>query len=1058
MRYTDEEVQEIKKSPWNFFINHPRVASLLILIILIWGFISLFNLPRELQPEVDLPYASIVTVYPGASPADTELLVTDEIEAVIKNVEDIDTISSSSQTGISMITIQFETGTDLDTALNDLRSAVDTASLPDDANDPSVASFDSNQQSVITFSLLSDLSKEEIKKLSEEVEDELKQVDGVSEVIIIGAQDEQIVVNLKQDKLAQYGLSINDVVSAIQFSNITFPIGEIKNDGYIYGIRIDAELKNARELREIPIKQLFGQDGINNDIRLKDIATIEEKLEESTTIARIGINKKDTIANSVSLQIYKKKGGNIVRVAESAKEKINEIHGTVIPESVEVHISNDNSVFIQEDLQTMGKNGITTVILIMILLFIFLGWKEAAIAGMSIPFAMLITFGVLYIAGESLNGIALFSLVFALGLLIDNAVIIIEGIYENLRNNKYTSYGAAILGIHEFKWPIIAGTLTTVFAFLPMLTISGIMGDYMSVIPITVTVLLLASLFVNLSITPTLASRHLKVGSKRNLFDGLQRWYRSFITDVIKSKSKKTITLIIMICVMAVSFSLPITGILKTESFPISDFDYFFIDIETPPGTVIEETEQITARVESILLGNAAVKDFTTNIGTNAGGAIRGSLFTATRRNIENIANITVNLVDPEDRDKKSYVVAEDIRQQVKQIQGADIMVTDLQGGPPSGAPIFIELTGPDLDRLEELSGKIKTMLQAIEGTLDVDTSIEQGAGEFVITVDRTKLNYYGIAAGHVGTILRGALEGTTATEIRKNGTDIDVIVQYELKRNGTKEISLDDLKTITVPSPVAGDVPLGTLVNIDFSQNVTSISHLDTERAVYVSSFVQERTSAEIIDDLLVKLENDPLPQGYTINYGGELEEITESFKDLGMSLIIGLILIAMLLVLQFKSYRQPFIILLSLPFALTGVFFGLAAMNITLSIPSVIGIVGLAGVVVNDAIVLIDQMNNNRRRGMKIDDAIIEGAVSRLQPVFLTTATSIFGILPLALTDEIWGSLGFAFIFGLTTQYFLVLLLDPILYSLIGKKDDVSQKKRVYTSTNTAEPYTST
>lgn len=1057
MRYTDEEIKEIKKSPWNFFINHPRIASLLILIILIWGFISLFNLPQELQPEVDLPYASIVTVYPGASPADTELLITDEIEAVIKNVEDIDTISSSSKTGISMITIQFETGTNLDSALNDLRSAVDSTSLPDDASDPTVSSFDSNQQSVITFSLLSDLSKKEIKKLSEEVEDELKQVSGVSEVVIIGAQDEQIMVNLKQDRLAQYDLTINDVVNAIQFSNITFPIGEIKNDGYIYGIRIDAELKSAQELGEIPVKQLFGQDGINNDIRLKDIASIEEKLEDSKTIARIGMNDKDTITNSVSLQIYKKKGGNIVRVAESAKEKIKEIKGTVIPESVEVHISNDNSVFIQKDLQTMGKNGITTVILIMILLFVFLGLKEAAIAGMSIPFAMLITFGVLYIAGESLNGIALFSLVFALGLLIDNAVIIIEGIYENLRDKKYTPYGAAILGVHEFKWPIIAGTLTTVFAFLPMLTISGIMGDYMRVIPITVTVLLLASLFVNLSITPTLASRHLKGGNKRNLFGGLQRWYRSFITDIIKSKSKKTITLIIMVCVMAVSFSLPLTGVLKTESFPISDFDYFFIDIKTPPGTVVEETEQITAHVETILLGNPAIKDFTTNIGTNAGGALRGSLFNATRRNIENIANITVNLVDPKDRDKKSYVIAEDIRQQVKQIQGAEIMVTDLQGGPPSGAPIFIELTGPELNKLEELSEKIKNMLETIEGTLDVDTSIEQGAGEFVITVDRTKLNYYGIAAGQVGTTLRGALEGITATEIRKNGTGIDVIVQYELNRNGN-ELSLDDLKTITVKSPVAGEIPLSTLVNIDFSQNVTSISHLDTERAVYISSFAQERTAAEIVDDLLIKLENDPLPQGYAINYGGELEEITKSFKDLGMSLIVGLILIAMLLVLQFKSYRQPFIILLSLPFALTGVFFGLAAMNITLSIPSVIGIVGLAGVVVNDAIVLIDQMNNNRRRGMKIDDAIIEGATSRLQPVFLTTATSIFGILPLALTDEIWGSLGFAFIFGLTTQYFLVLLLDPILYSLIGKKDDVSRKKRIYASTNTAEPYTST
>lgn len=1049
--YSKEELKEIKKSPWNFFVNHPRVTSLAIVIILLWGFTATFNLPRELQPEVDLPFASIVTVYPGTSPLDTELLLTDEIESVIKNVDDIDAISSSSQAGISMVTIQFESGTDLDTAINDIRSAVDMAVLPEDAQDPLVSSFESNQQSVITFSLLGELPEAEFKQIAEEVEDELKKVTGVSEVVIIGTQDKQIIVNLKQELLESYGLTIGDVVNAIRISNANFPIGEIKNDGYIYEIRIDAQLNSAGQLSQIPIKQFFGQEGINNSILLKDIATIEEKLEDKSTIARIGMQRDGSIRNSISLQIYKKKGGNIVRVAERAKEKMEEIQKTVIPSSVQVHVSNDNSVFIQEDLETMEKNGITTIILIMVILLVFLGWKEALIAGMSIPFAMLITFGVLYITGQSLNGIALFSLVFALGLLIDNAVIIIEGIYENLRDGKYTSYGAAVLGIHEFKWPIIAGTLTTVFAFLPMLTISGIMGDFMSVIPITVTILLLASLFVNLSITPTLAARYLKAGKQRNLFEPLQKWYRKFITDIINSHSKKFFTLLIMGIVMAVSFSLPITGILKSETFPVSDFDYFFVDIETPPGTILSETERITSQIEKILINTPEVKDFTTNIGTNAGGAIRGDLVTTTRRSKENISNITVNLVDPKDRDQKSYDLADEIRQKVKKIQGATIMVTDLQGGPPSGAPVFVKLTGPDLEKLEGLSAEIEVMLQNIEGTFDVDTSIEQGAGEFLISVDRNKLNFYGLSAGQVGSVLRGALEGVKATEIRKNGEDIDVIVQYDLKKNEGNQLTLDDLKNILITSPVSRSVPVSNLVKIDFSQNLTSINHLDNQRTVYISSYTKDRTATEVINDLLVKLEENPLPQNYSISYGGEMEEITQSFKDLGTSFLIGLILIAMLLVLQFKSYRQPFIILLSLPFALTGVFFGLAAMDISLSIPSVIGIVGLAGVVVNDAIVLLDQMNKNRRRGMEFKEAIIEGATSRLQPVFLTTATSIFGILPLALTDEIWGSLGFAFIFGLTTQYFLVLLFDPILYSLIGKKDDVSGKKQVYTSTNT-------
>jgi len=1049
--YSKEEINEIKASPWNFFVNHPKVTSLIIIIILIWGSTSLLGLPRELQPEVDLPYASVVTIYPGASPSDIELLVTDKVESAIKSVDNIDSMSSNSQAGVSMVTIQFDSGTDLDTAINEVRSAVDTAGLPDDAEDPQVSSYDSNQQSVITFSLLSELPENEFKELAEEVKDEIKKVNGVSEVLIIGAQERQITVNLKQELLESYGLTINDVVSAIKISDINFPIGEIKNDGYIYGIRIDSQLESADQLSQIPVKQFFGAEGINNSVLLKDVATIEEKLEEKTTIARIGMNNDNEIRNSISLQVYKKKGGNIVKVAESAKEKVEEIKGTIIPSNVQVHISNDNSLFIQEDFQVMGNNGISTIVLIMVLLFIFLGWKEAIIAGISIPLAMLITFGVLYVRGDSINGIALFSLVFALGLLIDNAVIIIEGIYENLRDGKYTPYGATILGIHELKWPIITGTLTTIFAFLPMLTVSGIMGDYMSVIPITVSVLLLASLFVNLSITPTLVAKYLKPGDQRNLFGPIQKWYRKFITSIINSRAKKTLTLVIMCAVMAVSFALPITGILKNESFPISDFDYFFIDIETPSGTVLSETERITSKVEEILINTPEIKDFTTNIGTNAGGALRASFVTSSRKSIENISNITANLVDPKDRDKKSYKVADEIREKLKNIQGATIMVTDLQGGPPSGAPIFIELKGPELDKLEKYSEEIKVMLQNIEGTFDVDTSVEQGAGEFSISVDRNKLSFYGLSAGQVGSVLRGALEGIKATEIRKNGEDISVIVQYDLKKGEENQLTLDDLENIFITSPVSGAVPISNLVKIDFSQNLTSISHLDAERAVYISSYVKDRTSTEIIDDLLIEMKENPLPNGYEISYGGELEEITQSFKDLGTSLLVGIVLIAMLLVLQFKSYKQPFIILLSLPFALTGVFFGLTAMNIALSIPSVIGIVGLAGVVVNDAIVLIDQMNHNRRRGMAFKESIIEGTTSRLQPVFLTTATSIFGILPLALTDEIWGSLGFAFVFGLTTQFFLVLLLDPILYFMMCEKDDVLGEKEVYSSTNT-------
>ncbi len=1045
-QYSDKEIKEIKKSPWNFFIKHKKVTSLIIAIIFIWGATSIMGIPKEIQPEVELPYGSVLTTYPGANPLDVEQLVTEEIETAVANVSDIKRLNSTSQFGFSSVVAEFESDVDLNQAINDLRNAVEQArpELPEQASDPVVASFDANSLPVIIFSLLGDLPEDQLKTVTEDVRDELKKVTGVSEVNIIGARDKIIEVNINQRALEEFAVTLNDISRAIQNANINFPIGRIKNDGVKYSVRLEAEIQSTYELTQIPIKQIASNEGDINFITLQDVAEITEELEEKTTIARVGLPDKGTIQNAISLQVYKKDSANMVDVAEGAKQRLEELKGNVLPDFINIHVASDNSEFLKDDFETLGKNGIATIVLIMVFLFIFLGFKEGVIAGLSIPFSMLITIGVLYVSGESLNSLTLFSLVFALGLLIDNAVIIIEGIYENLKSGRYTSYGAAVIGVKEFKWPIIAGTLTTVFAFLPMLTISGIMGDFMKIIPITVTTILIASLFVNLTITPTLSSKFLKPGKTKNLFKGLQKWYRNFIYEVLDSKFKKGLVLVLMTTVMIISFLLPVTGVVKSESFPISDFKYFYVDIETPPGTTLEETNKVVKRAEEILMKFPEVKSITTGVGTNAGSSFRSIIDTA--QDNTNIASITVNLVDKSKRDFKSYELSEKFRDELKVVEGGEISIFDLQGGPPSGAPIEARITGPDLQKLEQISSRIADYLKEIDGTLGVDTSVEKGAGEFNITVNRNKLNYYGIAPVQIASLLRSGIKGAEATELRKNGEDIEVELKYAFSGD---DITIDELNNILVVSPVAGMVPVSELVNVEFQENLTGISHLDEERVIRVSSYLEDRTTIEIVDDLNKKLEDNPLPKGYGIKFGGEFEEVMQSFKDLGTALLVGLLLIGVLLVLQFKSFRQPFIIMLSLPFALTGVFFGLAIMNITISIPSVIGIVGLAGVVVNDAIVLIDQMNNNRLRGMKFKESIAEGATSRLQPVFLTTATSIFGILPLALTDEIWGSLGFAFIFGLTTQYFLVLLLDPILYSILSKKDRGREDPKILNKT---------
>lgn len=1050
--YSGDEIKEIKKSPWNFFVKHSRVTFLAILIILIWGFHSMWHMPKEIEPEVDLPFGAVFTAYPGANPQDVEELVTDKIESAAKNVEDVKELTSSSSFGISTVVLYFEEDVDLDESLDKLEASINRikSELPDEAEEPFVSEFDINKYPIIVYSLISNIEEDELKTISEDVKSEIEKLTGVSEVTMIGAHDRQIIIELDQSLLQKYRIGLSQIVQTIKASNINFPIGEIQTDGFKYSLRIEAGIDSAMQLSNIPVKNYQNEDGIPQTILLKDLGEIREDYEEKETIARVGLTEKKNVKNSISLQVYKKSDANIVQVAKETKDLISELKGSLIPDSIDVMITNDNYEFYMDDMETLGKNGIQTIILIMVIVFIFLGFKEGLIAGLSIPFSMLITFGVLYSLGESLNSLTLFSLVFSLGLLIDNAIIIIEGIHENLNSRKYTSYGSAILALYEFKWPIIAGTLTTVFAFLPILTVSGITGDFMRIIPISVTIILLASLFVNLSITPTIASKFIKPGKKKNLFKNIQKNYRNFIRNTISSRFKKAFYLALLIIVCAVSFSLPITGILKSESFPISDIRYFFIDVEAPEGTSLEKTEKIVSEIESYLIEVPEIESFATNIGTNSGGAIRQLIDVAQSKS--NIANITVNMKEKEFRERKSYEVSDEVRENIKNIIGADISVTDLQGGPPSGAPIEVSIKGPEFEKLENIAYQIKGLLKTIEGTYDIGTSIEKGAGEFNITLDREKLNYYAISPVQVASLLRNALEGTQASEIKRNGEETDVILKYKFNGNDN-ETTIDDLRNISISTPQGQMIPLSYLTNFEFKENLTTINHLDTKRVAYVTSYVKDKTSTEATTELMEKLKPVPIPKGYSIEYGGEFEEIEQSFKDLGIALVVGLLLIFVLLVLQFKSFSQPFIILLSLPFALTGVFFGLTAIGMTLSIPSVIGVVGLSGVVVNDAIVLVDQMNKNRKRGMELSDAIVEGTTSRLQPVFLTTITSICGILPLALTDEIWGSLGFAFIFGLATQFFLVLLLDPILYSFFARRKKFGLEPRVLIDANDSQ-----
>lgn len=1020
-----------KISIWNFLINRTPITILLTIAIVGAGIFSAITLPRELQPEITIPFGSVSTFLPGANPTDVESLITEPLEKEIASIANIKTLSSSSSFGASIISIEFEAKINLENAINDLKEAVDRAksSLPEDATDPMVIKAEANESAIISFSLISDYPLYQLTKIAEDVEKELKKISGISKVDVIGGQAKRIEVILDKEKMEEYGLSIEGISNIINFSNTSFPLGSVEIDKLNYSLRVDNKFKSIDEIRNTPIITLAD----NSIIILKDFAKVYETYPEQTKITNFSINGEKS-KKAISLRIYKKNDANIIEIADNAKEKIEELKGNIIPKEVEISVSNDNSYFIKTDLGILIENGIQTTVLIFILLFLALGFKEGLVSGLSIPLSFLITFIIMSFFGMTINSLSLFSLVIALGLMVDTSIVIMEGIHENIKKGE-TPKNAALLSVTTFKWPLIAGTMTTIFAFFPMLLVSGIMGEFLRTLPITISAALFASLIVSLIINPSLSTLFLKNKNSKNeknsilepIFRFLSKIFESFIRNLIKKRSRRIMTILISIVLFMASLSLPATGILKSELFPKTDVPYFIIDIETPTGTVIEETEKITKKIEEKLYKIKEAENFLTIIGSGQAQATT-DLIEIGGGTSSNQANITVNLVEEDKRDRRSYEISEELRQEFKKFTEAKISIRELSEGPPTESPITIKISGPSLEKLTEIANEIENIVKTTPNTQNVRNSFSSGLIEFKYKLDPNKVSQHGLSVMQVASSVRNIIQGLKASKIKIDGEDIDIILKYN---------STENIQSFPIQSPKGYTVSLAQLGNYELTESLSSIPHEKQDRIVkIISDITSNGNVVEITNSINAKIDKLEIPGEYTIKFGGDLEEIAKSFQELYVSMLVGIMMIAFTLVLMFNSFKQPLIILFTLPLALIGVFPGLMAVGLNLSFPAFLGVVALAGVVVNDAIVLIDQININIKENMSFNQSIIEATNSRLQPIIMTSLTTIVGILPLALTNEFWAGLGFALVFGLICSTLLTLIVIPVLYHIVESK----------------------
>lgn len=1036
-----------------FFIKNFRFSYLLIIAIILLGTSSLFSLPRESDPEVQIPFGMVTTIYSGASPEDIEYLITNKLESEIEKLEDIKEITSNSGLGFSSIFVEFDAEIEMKEATRKLRDAVDSIKyqLPSEANDPMVTEIRANDFPLATFSLFGNYSNSQLQDYADLIQKELENIKGVSKAPILGELKKEYQIIIDPQKIQGYKINISQVVATIASSNIALPLGNIEIDGYKYNLRTEGRFTEARVLNDLVI--VYYQD---QPIYLKDIAEVKDTFKDQATISRLAVQGSSP-QNTMSLQVYKKTGGNILKIVDDAKNKIEELKETKkIPPDLDIKITNDNSVYIRKDLNTLGGSALQTILLIILIIFIAMGWKESSLAIFVIPLTFLSSFAFMKYIGFTLNSMTTFALVLSLGLLVDTAIVIMEGIFDGMEHKGLNAQEAVLYSIATFKWALISGTMTTISAFAPMLLVSGVMGEYLKYIPITVSFTLGASLFISLAILPTLASRILKKKKnryhedhqkKKNLWQKIsnpeipllekflapiKKEYEQKLMLLIKNKKKMRKLIFVFTILFLIATSFPITGLMKIEMFPEIDFDYFFINIETPAGTIIEETNQKTKLVEKYVSQIKECENYVTTIGASQGWY----MMTDETSNKSNLANITVNLIDAKERDLTSHQLVQRARDYFAQnnIEDMKISIPPMAAGPPSGAPVEVRITGEDLNQIIQISQDVKKILSEIEGPIDIKDNLENATGQFIINLDQSKLNYYNLSVNDIALFLRQSIYGIKASEVTKEGQSIDIKVKYDQDNFN----NIEDINNMLLTTS-KGPISLSTVAQIKLEPSLVSINHRNTQKIVNISSSLKEGYNAnQVFQELEKKLENYNLPRNYFIDYGGEFEDIQKSFTEMFTSLIVAIILISAILILQFNSYRQPLIIMFMLPLSLIGVIFGLTILRLNFSITAFIGVLSLAGIVVNDAIVLISRINENIREcGIDFYEAIHEATVSRLQPIILTTATTVIGLLPLALRDPMWAGLSYSIIFGLSFATVLTLFVVPSLYTILEYKN---------------------
>ena len=1040
--------------PTEFALRHRVTVFVLIFLIVVIGMVSYLSLPREAAPDIKMPYVIVAIPYPGVGPEDIESLVTNHVETELEDLDDVEEMTSSSMEGLSQVVVKFMPDVDTVWATQQVQDRVNRSrsKLPQDIEEPVVQQISSSDWPILQISISGPAGPQHLTSVAEDLQAEIEALPDVLEVDLVGGVEREIRVEVNPHLMNAAGLSLNKIVLALRAENVNIPGGEVEEGKLQYTIRIAEEIEDPEDIKNMVIETRFG-----HPIRIREVAEVVDDFKEDQTFARY------RGADSVSLSVKKKPGANIIHVVEKVKGIVAE-RADGFPAGTKVTYLNDSSKHIEDMVRELENNIVTALFLVMLVLFLFIGGRNAVFVALAIPMSMMVSFVVLSALGVTLNFVVLFSLVLALGMLVDNAIVVVENIYRHYSEGKEI-LDAALDGTSEVGWPVITSTLTTLSVFFPLLAWPGIMGEFMGYLPLTLIVTLSSSLFVALIISPVIASVFMT--RKERYSKRLRKKFskgddgeteeagateeaprqESFFIRGYRHTLLWTIRWSPLVILGMIGLLLGSVFIFKktdpqVEFFPSTTPERGAINITAPEGTELSTTDGITGKVEAFVAGQENVKHYIAEVGVSGGFRMFPGSSTS------NSSKVSIDFLDRHDWVENPFVTIESMRKHLETIPGAEIRIDKVKMGPPTGMPVNIEISGRDYSVLSLVAEQIKAKIKDIEGLTDLQDDYSEGRPELGLRIDpvlsgQLILQGMQVVAGTVRT----AVYGQKATTYRLGEEEFDVTVRLQEQFRKNREDILD----LVVAGKEGRKVPLRSVAWLEGDVGPTTIAHKERSRVITVSGDAEGRSGAEILKDVKERLK-DYTPRGATLAYTGENKEMVKAQGFLMQALLVGLFLIAMVLLTQFNSIGQAFIILFSVLLSLIGVLWGLIITGMNFSVMMTgLGIISLAGVVVNNGIVLIDFINKLRDRGFDLVDALVEAGAVRMRPVLLTAGTTTLGLIPMAQgwdfdfraftmetgtgSMEFWGPMAIAVIYGLVFATVLTLLVVPAMYYLIER-----------------------